>query len=522
MFKLTPLRAAASAILMVVAVGVALAPLPLWAAIAVPVTAVGLIGCLIVAPGQLAPVDRAIRRWRFRAPVRESNILYETNGFGTVFDGENVMMYVVFEPMPFQMTVVDKTETPFGIRPLPVEIIRAHLRQGDIRPRAITAIISGYRKLERSQYNDVYASVVGATPSPETLNVVLEVRVSVERSHRSILARARGGDVPAGAGQAAYVPAARLERALNVEGYRARLLTAGEVLEAHRRNIAPLASGLKLERWGLLAGNPPTVVARPAEWTPRAVETWFNIPSERMTHTLTMSPDRGRSTVFDAGMTFTYPDAQSLPQDPLKLKIAVGTQGDTATTALPLIKTTARRFRELALSEEEPFTLPVPSAGLGVFLGHIVNGPGRLLVNFTTGGEVLYVDAPESAMAHLVARISTTGATVGLHITGTTWETLGESVSPRIFDASEAGRDADVAVYRANPPVRLPGRAAVLVWAPGGVPTSARYTMSVGADMIGTFATPEGSVQFVWAPPSSEAAFIPSSVGNDALALARW
>ncbi|TQC47000.1 type VII secretion protein EccE, partial [Rhodococcus sp. WS4] len=511
LIKLTTPRVVVSTATITAAATVVLAApdSPLVQAAAVAIAMLVVIG-LHIAPQQFTLLDRYTRRRQFAKPVRHRNICYSTSGIGVVWDGENASMYVAIKPSPFHITVLDSPDASFGITPLPVDLIRNQLTQGDIRLESITVIGSGYRRHRDTLYNATYARIVGDTPIPDTLRTVIEVKLNLERSHQSVLARATNGSVPVGAGKAVSVGAARLERELRVQGYEARLLRASAIRRFHDGTLAPLNDGFKNERWSCVDGSTPSVATKPNEWTTRAVERWFSVPADRMAHSFTISHGRRNRTHVDGSMTYTYPEAAKIPVKPLRLRRADGTQGDTVTAALPLAKTVAPRSGELVLRHDEGFPLHVPAFGLGVYLGPAPAG-GRVFMNFDCGGEALYVSAPSAFLQQLATRITTTGSSVGVHMTGDGWDELPGSIArgtrkPLITIAPI--RKVDVAIHCDGPPAKIPAATAAIVWTPTGVPTNAVNTLIAGTDGVVTITTPDGTAPFIWEAPPEEINYI--------------
>lgn len=462
-----------------------------------------------IAPGGLSLTDRYVRRRRFSRPIRRRNILYSTSGIGTVWDGESGAMYVELSPRPFQVTVPDGIDAEFAVSTIPVDLIRTQLTQGDIRLDSATVMSHGYREHRPSRYNSAYTDIVGPTDVPTSMTTLIEVKVNLERAHQSVLARAKEGSIPTGLGKAVHMGAGRLERELRSVGYEAHVVKASAVRKFHDAALSALNDGFKNERWRSMDGPVPSVVTKPAEWTTRGVDRWFTVPAQRMTHTLTITQDRHNITRVDGAATYSWPGAAEIPVKPLRLRRAEGVQGDVATSALPLAKTVAPRSGELELHAGEPFPLDVPAFGLGVFLGPAITG-GRVFMNFSCGGDVLYISAPSAFMQQLAARITTTGATVGVHLTGHGWNELGRRVSDLIVLAPPARTKVDVAIYRDLAPPRIPSDTAIIVWTPSGPPTTAVNKIDAGEDGVFTVATPSGSVDFAWEATSSEIPYIPA------------
>lgn len=464
---------------------------------------------LMFAPQQLSFADRFMRRRRFARPVRKKNIAYTMNNIATVWDGEAASMYVEMLPSPFQLTVLDGPNVDLEPKPLPVDLIRSHMIQGDLRLSAIRIITTGHRQHTESAYNKAYSAIVGDTPIPQTQRTVIEVQVNLEKSYPSILARS-STSVPAGIGKATYTAAARIETRLNIEGYEARLLQSRRLLGFHNTVLAPLNDGFKNEKWSYMAGEVPSVVAKPAQWSQRAAEQWMAVPADRMSNALTISPASHNRMGVDGVFAYTYADAAKLPEKPLLLRRAEGSQGDAATAALPLARTVSQPSNQLLLAAEDEFPLSLPAHGLGVYLGQAAGG-GRAFVNFSCGGAVMNVAAPLAFVQQLAARITTTGASVGIYCGGDGWDEVATKVSPLIRITPT--RPVAVAIYKDAPPVKVPESTAVIVWTPDGLPARSAYSIEAGEDGLFTIATTRGHTRFEWNASRREAAFIPALVG---------
>ncbi|WP_301850661.1 type VII secretion protein EccE [Rhodococcus pyridinivorans] len=462
---------------------------------------------LLFAPGGSTLIERIARRRKFARPKRLASLLYSTLGVGTVWDGGSVSMFVALRPLPFQVTCVGQTETGVETRTLPVDLIREYLVQADVHLESIRVLAAAYRTYSDDPYNLAYEGIVGETAMPESLRTIIEVRVNLSKSYQSVKARATDGSIPAGVGKAAHVVSARLERQLNVAGFDAKLLKASEIRDYHDRILAPLNDGFKDERWTYLGGPVPTVTAEPAEWSELAVERWLGVPADRMAYVLEIAADRRQH--MTAGMTLAYSsdDASDLPARSLRLKLNDGEHGDRATALLPLAQTIAPPTPSLTLRSGTRFPVSLPAFGLGVFLGPEASGAGRVFLNVETGGKVLWLETPESFVHQLAARVSTTGAQVGVYADTPAWSDVTAQV-PGIRIAPTG--PVDVAIYHGRPPSRVPASTAVLVWAPDGAPRTATYRITADQFGVMTVVSRSTRMQFAWEAQAAEIPFITS------------
>lgn len=465
---------------------------------------------VFVAPGGLTASQR-IRR-RLRRPVRHRNLRYSTSDIGTVWDGNAVSMYVAFLPSPFQISVTDVPDPILAPPHVPLDLIRNHLVQGDIRLAEINVLSHSYRRFKRGPYNDAYQRMVGETPLPTQITTVIEVKVDLSRSHESVKARATDGSTPAALGRTAHIVAARLERKLNIEGYESRLLRRAEIDRFHISVLANLNSGLQNEKWTYLGGDQPSVITRPAEWTARAAGKWYSVQAaDRMASAIRIQPGRFEAATVSGAIGYTYSQAPSLPEKSQMLRRAAGEQGDTASLLLPLAKTVepSHTYGSLTLAEGDRFPIAIPGAGLGILLGSAVGG-GRCFLNLQTGGESLYVHGPMEFVACLLARASAVGATVGIHVDGPIWEQLA-AVNPDLIEFKPAKARA-IELYRDRAPRSPERQTAVVAWCPRGVPDNAIYSIRVGVDGAATISTPDGDVDFDWSVSADEARYLPQPV----------
>lgn len=498
--------AALSATLAAAAVGSDVA----WMGAAAAVVIIALF--VFVAPGGLT-LSQRIRR-RARRPVRRRNLRYSTSDIGTVWDGSAVSMYVAFLPSPFQISVTDVPDPILTPPHVPLDLIRDHLVQGDIRLAEINVLSHSYRRFKRGPYNDAYQRMVGETPLPTQITTVIEVKVDLSRSHESVKARAADGSTPAALGRTVHIVAARLERKLNIEGYESRLLRRAEIDWFHTSVLANLNSGLQHEKWTYLGGNQPSVIARPAEWTARAAGKWYSVQAaDRMASAIRIQPAKFGTATVTGAVGYTYSQAPSLPEKSQMLRRAAGEQGDAASLLLPLAKTVdpQHSYGSLTLTEGERFPISIPGAGLGILLGPAVRG-GRCFLNLQTGGETLYVHAPMEFVVSLMARGSAVGATVGIHIDGPVWEQL-VSVNPALIEFKPA-RARAIELYRDRAPRSPERQTAAVAWCPRGVPDNAIYSIRVTVDGVATISTPDGDVDFDWSAGADEAQYLPQLVST--------
>lgn len=462
---------------------------------------------LLVAIGGHTITERLRRRRMFRRPVRSRNLLYSQSGAGTVWDGQSVAMYVALLPAPFQVSVVDVPDPKLAPASVPVDLIRDYLVQGDIKVAEINVLAFSYRRFGRSDYNDAYYRTVGETPLPTTVSTVIEVKVNLERSLFSVLARRpQGGSTPAALGSTVKVVAARLERALNIEGYEARLMKGAEVAAFHASMLSSLNDALHHEEWDHLGGDTPAVVVRPQEWTPRAAQRWWQVRADRVAAGFSIRAGRYTTDVVRGALAYCYPDAAKFPEKAQYLRRANGNQGNAVTEMLPLAATVpgVQVDDSLELGQAEPFPFSIPAAGLGIYLGDSLDEEGgRVFVNMQTGGEVLYVQAPASFLACLIARASAVGATVGLRLGGDAWANLAATVNPALISVSPRLTQA-LEVYEGAAPENVLGRSAVVVWCPEGIPSSAVYSLIMEADYTARIATPDGIADFEWSLSTEE------------------
>ncbi|NKS02618.1 hypothetical protein GS528_16750 [Rhodococcus hoagii] len=229
-----------------------------------------------------------------------------------------------------------------------------------------------------------------------------------------------------------------------------------------------------------------------------------------MAHVLEISADRHQQTTVGMTVAYSYAQAAKLPTRSLRLRSNDGAHGDHATALLPLAQTVASPAPSLTLRDGVEFPVQLPAFGLGVYLGPSLDRSGRVFLNVETGGEVLWLETPESFVHQLAARITTTGARVGcssIPLNGRTSPSgfLGLRVNPT--------SPVDVAIYQGQPPTRVPASTAVLVWAPNGAPRTAthRITADDSGDMTAVSRT--ARAVFAWEAPAAELPFVASLSG---------
>ncbi|NLE82311.1 MAG: type VII secretion protein EccE [Rhodococcus sp.] len=464
---------------------------------------------LVFAPGGLTVVDRFHRRRRFARPRRLVSLLYSTLRCGTVWDGQTVSMFVALRPLPFSVSVVGANETGVESRPLPLDLIRDHLVQGDVNLAGIRIISHGYRTHRESPYGQAYTSLRGDTAMPDTLSTVIEIRVNLAKSYQSVLARATNGSVPTGVGNAARIVSARLERQLNIAGYSATLLKPNAIRKFHDAVLAPLNDGFKDERWTHLGGTLPTVTAAPAEWSELAVERWLGVPADRMAYVVEIGNDRHQNTSVGMTVAYSYDQVTKMPARSLRLRPNDGAHGDHATALLPLAQTVATPAPSLTVRDGADFPVTLPAFGLGVYLGPANDGSGRVFLNTETGGEVLWLETPEAFAHQLAARITTTGARVGIFTDSPHWAALAGNVPGMRLRP----KGADVAIYEGQPPSQFPMSTAILVWAPNGAPRGATHRVTADDSGVMTLISRTSRVRFDWEAPHAELPFITSLAG---------
>ncbi|MFZ2173795.1 MAG: hypothetical protein WAW17_07115 [Rhodococcus sp. (in: high G+C Gram-positive bacteria)] len=465
---------------------------------------------ILFAPGGWTAVDRFRRRRRFARPSRLMSVLYSTMRCGTVWDGQSVSMFVAVRPLPFQVSVVGVNETGVESRALPMNLVRDHLVQGDVNLEAIRVISSGYRAYGDSAYGQAYASVVGETAIPDTLRTVIEVRVNLAKSYQSVLARATNGSVPTGVGSAARIVSARLERQLNIDGFAAKLMKPSEIRSFHDMLLAPMNDGFKDERWTHLGGQVPTVTAEPTEWSELAVERWLGVPADRIAYVVEIGADRHQQTAVGMTVAYSYDQAAKIPARSLRLRSNDGAHGDHATALLPLAQTVASPSPSLTVREGADFPVALPAFGLGVYLGPASDESGRVFLNVETGGDVLWLETPESFVHQLAARITTTGARVGVYTDTPQWSDLAGSVLG--LRLSPTG-PVDVAIYEGQPPSQIPASTAVLVWAPQGAPKAVTHRITADDSGVMTVISRTSRARFDWEAPRAELPFVASLAG---------
>lgn len=515
--KFQPERGTVSVIVVLVATLVAIGTSNQMVQMIAAAVAAVIVVSILVAPGQLSITDRIARRFKFRRPVRLRNLFYSTSNVGTVWDSGSVAMYVAFLPSPFQVSLIDIADPILEPPSVPVDIIRNHLVQGDIHVSEISVLGFGYRRFASGPYNTVYHNLVGETPVPTTINTLIEVKVNLQKSYQSIKARATDGSIPSAAGRTAHIVAKRLEQQLNVEGYEARLERRPAVGRFHAAILASVGGGLRNEQWSYLGGDNPSVVLRPSEWTASAAERWYKVPVDRLATAVTITPGKygtGAASI-DTAICYTHRDAAKLPEKTLRLRRAVGVQGDTVTHMLPLAKSVPTRSDKLELAADDTFPLEMPGTGLGVYLGEGIDG-GRCFVNLQTGGEVMYVHAPVDFIACLAARASAIGGTVGVHLDGHAWHDLARSVNPELI-AVQPSQVCSMEIYLDTAPRAPRPNTAVVIWTPRGLPANAVYSISVSAAGRAKIKTPSGAAEFEWAPSPEERQFYPSTTAPAAV-----
>lgn len=467
---------------------------------------------ILVAPGGKSTVNRFRRRRHFARPDRFLSLLYATLRVGTVWDGQALSMFVALRPVPFRVAVVGANETGLESRSLPLELIRDHLIQGDVNLESIRVIASGYRAYGDSAYGQAYTSVVGQTAIPDTLQTVIEIRVNLRKSYQSVLARATNGSIPTGIGKAAHIVSRRLEQNLNIEGFSAKVLRRNEIRDFHDMMLAPMNDGLRDERWTHLGGSVPTVTAAPTEWSELAVERWLGVPADRIAYVLEIANDRHRQATVGLTVAYSYSKATKMPARALSLRANDGEHGDHATAMLPLAQTISSPAPTLTVPRGSAFPVSLPAYGLGVYLGPWADGAGRVFLNTDTSGEVLWLETPEAFVQQLAARITTTGARVGVYIDTPQWSDLANRVLGLRLSPTEP---VDVAIYQGRPPSQVPASTVVIVWAPEGVPSAVASAHRITADenSVMTVVSRTSRAKFHWEAPIAELPFVTSLRG---------
>lgn len=465
---------------------------------------------MVFAPGGRSAVDRFVLRRGFARPFRLLSLLYSTLRVGTVWDGESMSMFVALRPLPFQVTVVGATETGIQSRALPLELIRNHLVQGDVTLESIRVIATGYRAYGDTPYGKAYTAVVGKTEIPDTLRTVIEIRVNLAKSYQSVLARATNGSVPTGIGKAAHIVSRRLEQQLNIEGFSAKLLKPSDIRNFHDMLLGPINDGFHDERWTHLGGEVPTVTAEPTEWSELGVERWFGVPADRMAYVVEIANDRHLQTSVGMTLAYSYSQATKLPARSLRLRSNDGAHGNHATALLPLAQTVAAPAPTLTVGRGADFPISLPAYGLGVYLGPSSDGAGRVFLNTETSGDVLWLETPEAFVHQLAARMTTTGARVGVHIESAEWSDLaGRVLGLRLSPANPL----DVAIYQGRPPEQAPAATVVIVWAPQGAPPAVTHRITADDNGVMTVISRTSRAKFDWEAPPVEVPFVASLAG---------
>lgn len=512
MIKIDPLRASVGAVVGLAAAAIAYAAIDVEPVVAYAAAGVGavIIVLMTAAVGGRTLSDLRARRRRFRRALtrRWQAMLYSTSGVGTVWDGRSATMTVAFAPKPWQISVVDRPD-PILPRPVPMDLLRDYLVQGDVACERINVVQMGYRRFARTDFARVYEDAVGQTPLPTSLTTVIEVTVNLDRSMAAVWRRNVSDSVPAALGATTQLVAARLARALNVEGYEARLSTAREIKWMHESILAWTNDGLQNEQWDHLGGaGMPVAVSRPGEWTPRAAEKWWSVPADRMAAVFSLQQGRFSTESTHAQFAYVYPAADKFPDREHFLDRAVGAQGDAVTEMLPLAVNDNPTAPDRLLGSGQEYPVTVPGTGLGVYLGVDDDG-GRVFMNPQTGGEVLWVHAPAQFVASLTARISTIGGFVGIHLDGAGWEMLCERVNPNLMFVRPDKR-MSVEVYKDRAP-EVKDATAIIVWCPKKLPANTTYALVMDRHGHAVISTPDGERRFQWAPSAEEMSFLPSS-----------
>lgn len=466
---------------------------------------------ILAAPGGLTLGQRISRRRRRRKPLRAENMLHAVAGGGAVWDGQHSCMYVSFAPSPFQLCLTDVPD-PVLPPPVPVDLLRTYLHQGNIHVDSISILQGGYRRYARSPYGDVYFDMVGDTAAATNVSTVIEVAVSLNESLDAVKERnLTGKSSPAALGACAHLVASRVARGLNVAGYESRILTPSDVRWFQASIQSWMNDGLRNEQRTHLAGKVAAVASWPGEWTARAATKWWAVPADRYASAFAIKPtDRYGQQRYSGALAFAYPAAADFPDGSYYLERAQGEQGDVVTSMMPMAKTvTDTRLRQQNLRPGAPFPIEVPGTGLGIYLGEGKDG-GRAFMNLMTGGETMYVHGPAELMALLIARASAVGARIGVHLDGPGWPALAGKVNPDMITIRPDKRCA-LEVYKDHPPRRIGESTSVLVWCPKAVPSHAAYSMVTDRDGNATVSTPMGDLDFRWRPSERERAFLPGT-----------
>lgn len=394
-----------------------------------------------------------LRRWRLREPLKDA-WLVNAQGRAMTWDGKSASMLIEVSGKPWAISVVSSdgfTSAPV----LPLDDIRAELRQYDITVNHLRVIEYGYKVGSDDRAASSMLSVMGSIPYLLGGRVFLEVSISLPDNVNAINARNKDGSLETALTKTISIATDRVLRVFQTHNIRARILNPADAMELHREIAGALGEAAKRHKWEY-AGMPgdaevgAAVSFVPTVWDAKIQQQWNEVLAHRQYNCLSLRPDGDTDRISFAT---TY-----LVDDPGNLHL-LSSQG--------LRRENGRHLARLAdlmplsrdinidddggrsIGRQDNPGLHFPVHPLGVFLG-LAPHRDKVFMNVARGGHPLWIIGDDEYARRFVFRLSTQRQLITVAIPDQTWyDMVTARQSPLLgFDQNPLGvlDDCDVIV----------------------------------------------------------------------------
>jgi type VII secretion protein EccE len=446
-FRLTPATVVWAAIFLVA--GAALLNISQYAAAAFGLTA--LLSIMSFAGGTV--YQWVVRRWKLREKIKPS-WLVDAQGRGMVWDGKSAAMVIETFGDPWEVSLVHSDGTA-TTRPMPLDDIRAELRQYDITVNHVRLIEYGYKVSSDDRACASMLSVMGGVPHLLGGRVFLEVSVSLADNLNAIRSRDKEGTPEAGLTRTVSIATERVLRVFQTYNISAHILTPTEATLLQRDIQGGLGEAAQRNRWEY-SGVPgdaevgTAVSFVPTVWDSRIQNQWNEVLAHRQYNCLSLRPD-GDTDRISYATTYLVDDPGTLHLlSSQGLRRENGRHLARIAALLPLsrdLPTDDDGGKSMARSEDPELYFPVHP--LGVFLG-LTPEREKVFMNVVRGGSPLWIIGDDEYARRFVFRLSTQRQRITVAIPDRTWyDMVTARQSPLMsFDQNpvDAIEDSDVIV----------------------------------------------------------------------------
>lgn len=388
------------------------------------------LSCLVTVRGDTLR-QWIVRRWRVRDRLKVSWLVNSKNR-AMVWDGEAVSMIIELFGEQWALTTV-ASDGSSTARKIPLDDLRAQLRQFDIRLDHIRVVETGYKVAVT--HERASSSLIGTMGTLGHLlggRTFVQVSVSLRDNLNPVSSRQKEGETVAdGLTRTINIATDRVLRVFQANNIDAKVVSPTTALAIHKEIIGGIGEAAHHNSWELVGVPGDATIGCAVSFTPESVSSWTpsqqtqwnEVLSHRQYNCLTLATDGDRDRI---GYSTTY-----LTDDPgsLHLLPSQGLQRENG-RHLSRVSNVLPLTRDMHINDDggrpiersdHNIGVEVPVHPLGVFLGVTAESRDRAFMYVGRGANPIWVVGDDEYARRLILRLSTQRQRIAVSVPGAGW-----------------------------------------------------------------------------------------------------